>query len=389
MLIGLFLMSGVILIIMIILFLKPSVGDGKETLYVRFSNINRINVGTRVTFAGKPVGEVVEIQEIHDAREQPVDSMGHVYFYQLVLKVDSHVKVYDTDEIDLQTSGLLGEKSVAIIPRAPPKGVVPKIITTQPFYAESVDPIENAFYELSQVANEIEGGVREFRAWFKDNQDPLSRAVKEFGQTLSEANITIQSINQEKLVLGVKEATNNFSLLMTQAHDAMDQMHRENSFQNVGIAVNNIKDASHSMNIVMQDLADGSGTLGKLIKGDDMYLRVTAVMSKIDTLMNDINHYGLLFNLNKQWQRLRTQRVSFLSALDTPHEFKDYFTREVDQINTAMSRLSMLVDRAKEKQTVLDSDAFKKDFADLLRQVDTLSDNLRLYNQKFVEMQND
>ncbi len=130
MLIGVFVIAACAVIVWMILFLKPSVGDGKETLYVRFSNVNQINVGTRVLFAGKPVGEVVAIQPIPDARKKPIaDVLGEIYYYQLVLKVDSSVKVYDTDEITIQTSGLLGEKSIAIIPKVPPKGVIPKLIT--------------------------------------------------------------------------------------------------------------------------------------------------------------------------------------------------------------------------------------------------------------------
>ena len=47
MLIGVFILTACFLIVSIIMFLKPTVGDGKKTLYVRFSNINKINVGQR------------------------------------------------------------------------------------------------------------------------------------------------------------------------------------------------------------------------------------------------------------------------------------------------------------------------------------------------------
>ena len=157
MLIGLFVVVACALIVGIILFLEPSVGDGKETLVVRFSNVNGLSLGTRVMFAGKPVGEVVAIEQIKQAREQPTDELGQVYFYQLILHVDSSVHVYNTDEITVQTSGLLGEKSIAIIPRSPPKGVKPTLITAStPVYAESVDPLESAFNELSQLSDKVE-----------------------------------------------------------------------------------------------------------------------------------------------------------------------------------------------------------------------------------------
>ncbi len=111
-------------------------------------------------------------------------------------------------------------------------------------------------------------------------------------------------------------------------------------------------------------------------------------MSKANTLMNDINHYGLLFHLNKSWQRQRTQRLTVMNALDNPQSFKNYFENEVDEINTAMSRLSMLIDKAElspEKELILNDEKFKQDFAELLRQADALSDNLRLYNQQLIE----
>jgi ABC-type transporter Mla subunit MlaD len=137
MLIGIFIIAACTLLVGIVMFLKPSVGDGKKTLYVRFSNINKIGIGTRVTYAGRPVGQAVAISEIPDPRKQPIDTLGRYYFYQLVLKVDSSVVVYNTDEIALQTSGLLGEKSIAIIPRCPPKGITPRVISHQPMYASS------------------------------------------------------------------------------------------------------------------------------------------------------------------------------------------------------------------------------------------------------------
>src|SRR5689334_19466886 len=141
MLIGIFAIAACLLIVWIILFLKPSVGDGKQILYVRFSDVNKIPIGTRVIFAGKPVGEVVAITSIADARTKPSsDILGHLYYYQLELKIDSHVKVYDTDEITVQTSGLLGEKSIAIIPKPVPKGIVPQVLTSKTVvYAKSVD----------------------------------------------------------------------------------------------------------------------------------------------------------------------------------------------------------------------------------------------------------
>ncbi|MBI2743389.1 MAG: MCE family protein [Chlamydiales bacterium] len=388
MLIGVFIIAACTLLVGIVMFLKPSVGDGKKTLYVRFANISKINIGTRVTYAGKPVGEVVAINEIYQARSQPIDTIGRFYFYQLTLKVDSNVVVYNTDEISLQTSGLLGEKSVAIIPRRPPKGITPKIISNQPVYANSVDPIENAFNELSGVAGKMDETLDEVTKWLKENGDTVACAVKNFGDAMHQVDKVVAEIHEVKLIPEIHGAVHQLKMSFEKIHDALLILEAGGTFENIATTCKNLKQATGSIDIISQDLADGKGTLGKLIKNDDLYLRFTAVMSKVDTLMNDVNQYGILFHLNKGWQRTHAQRATLLTALDTPQSFKDYFVKEVDQVNSSMQRISMLIERAEqtpEKEKILQNELFKEDFAELLRKADELADNLRLYNQQLVE----
>jgi phospholipid/cholesterol/gamma-HCH transport system substrate-binding protein len=389
-LIGIFVIAACIFIVSIVLFLHPSVGDGKKTLIVRFSSVNQINIGTRVLFAGLPVGEVVSIEEIYNAREQPTDSEGQVYFYQLTLKVDSSVEVYNTDEIVIQTTGLLGEKSIAIIPKSPPPGVKPVLITNQPIYANSEDPLQHTIHEIGNLAKKIGHTIDSIQDWFDRNEDNISFAIQSFGCTMDQANTALTDLNEQRIIDEIKVATQNFSLSMLKIHNAMQQMENDGVFKNVGIVMDNLKSATHSIDLITQEIAEGKGTIGRIIKSDEMYLRMTSLMSKADTLMNDINHYGILFHLNKSWQRLRTQRATLMTALKSPSDFRDFFEQEIDQINTAMSRLSQLIQKAEDssqRDQILQSVPFKRDFSELLREVDGLSDNLKLYNQQLMEAQ--
>lgn len=381
MLVGVFVLAACTLVVSLIMFLKPKVGDGKETLYVRFTNIDNINVGTRVLFAGKAVGEVAAITVVKDARQEKTDALGQVYYYQLTLKVDSSVKVYSTDEVSLSTSGLLGEKSVSIIPRKPPKGIVPKLITTQSLYGNSIDPIQSAFIQLSSLANSMEQTFDEVTSWIRKNGDTMGCAIQSFGNTMNEADKALSSFNELCIMEDIKCASQNLSLTLQQLHQAMCELEEQKTFINLGLSINNIQ-------TITSDIADGKGTLGKIIANSDLYLKITDIMNKVNTLMNDINHYGILFHLNKHWQRLRMQRSDLLNALDTPDSFKNYFETEIDDINTAMARISELINKAEkspQKDAILESEPFKKDFIELLQRVDELSDNLRLFNERLVE----
>jgi phospholipid/cholesterol/gamma-HCH transport system substrate-binding protein len=387
--IGLFLLSSIGVLVGLVMFLKPSVGDEKQTIFIRFSNINKIGVGTRVLFAGKAVGEVTAISEIYHAREtQPTDLLGRLYFYQLTLHIDSNVHVYSTDEINIQTSGLLGEKSIAIVPKAPPKGTTPELLTDKtPFYADSVDPIENTFNRLSDIGDKLDDTVDMVKNWFLQNETKLSQSVNSFDAAMTQINTLTASMNNEALVPALKEATTNLNTSMQKVNDSLGRMIEEKVFDHFGTIASNLSVASVSIDKICKDLSSGQGTMGRLINYDDMYLRLAAILSKADTMMNDINHYGVLFHLNKGWQRTRMKRLNQMEAVESPVAFKDYFQREIDQINTSMSRISMLVDKAKEedKQAIVETNAFRDNFAELLRQVNEMSDNIHLYNEQIAQ----
>lgn len=318
MLIGAFIIVGCALFVSFILFLRPTVGDEGQTLTLRFSDINNIGVGTRVLFAGRPVGEVVAIEEIPDNRKQPVDEIGRVYTYQLKIKIDSGVKIFDTDDVTIQTSGLLGEKSIGIVPKAAPPGVKPMQITTQPIYADSVDPLQNALVQISGVATEMERAFRLAADWLETNDEDMTAMVR------------------------------------------------------------NIKS-------ITQDLAEGKGTLGRLIHEDDLYIRFNGLITKLDIVLEDVNQYGLLFHSNKAWQRTRLKRINELYALDTPQGFQTYFEGEIKNINLSMERLKLLLEEADAgtaRTRIMDSASFKRDFQEFKSDVDALSESLKLFNQQ-------
>src|SRR5437762_3001518 len=110
-LIGIFVFTAVGVITFMLMFLHPYIGDEKQILHVLFADIDKVNIGTRVLFAGKNVGEVTDIQEVKEAVDERIEHFGDIYAYELTLAIDSSIKVYNSDKILLRTAGLLGERS--------------------------------------------------------------------------------------------------------------------------------------------------------------------------------------------------------------------------------------------------------------------------------------
>ena len=395
-LIGLFVATSVTIVIAMILFLEPKVGDGKKHFHVRFTNIAGIAVGTRVAFAGKPVGEVVHIREVDDARDHP-DDAGRIYCYELTLKTDSSLEIYETDEIAIRSIGLMGEKSINILPKAG-KSAAP-VPESQTLYASAVDPLENTLNQMTKVATRIDGTVEHVDTWFQQNSPLVTQNLQALHQATSRVDSTLATLEENQIIPAIRGTVDlmNDNLHYLRSSFVDDQLlHKiaclaEHLDQ---VASNFNADGAQilrNLNQTTKDLSSGVGTLGRLINRDDFYLHLSSLMSKAETLMNDINHYGILFQYDKKWQRSRTKKANLLKSLDSPKEFRAYFEGEVDGITSSLGRLSELLERAgdsEEKSKIADNEHFKTQFASLLRHAESLTDIIKLYNQGLVEQKN-
>lgn len=327
-LIGIFVLAAIGVITYMLLFIHPKVGDEGQTLRVRFTDIDKISIGTRVLFAGYPVGEVTNIQEIENARMKEDLHKGQVYIYELTLQIDSGVVVYTTDLILPMTSGLLGEKQVLISPRPAKPGEKLVRITDQIVFSEPQASIEDTVKIIGEVAEKISRGLQTLE------KDKFWENLGETGENIADITASINPDEVEKFVSGLNK-----------------------------------------------------GTVGKLVGTDDLYLRLTSVLSKGETVMDDINHFGLLFNTNKTWQRLRARRANIMATLCSPQEFSNFFNDEINQISTSLGRVNMVLQDGDcgNYWRSLCSKEFEVVFADLMRRIEGLEENIKLVNQQVVD----
>jgi len=393
-LIGLFALMAIIIIVGTVLFLQPSIGDGQKILNVRFSNIAGINIGTRVTFAGKPIGEVYKILEVQDARDEKRDELSRIYFYQLILKVDSSIDVYENDIISIQTTGLMGEKSIGIIPKSSPREA--KLVTNEIIYAKSVDSIENTAQQISQLSDKAEKTLDNFNVWFEKNSKNLSLAMSSVSNLLTD-------IDNQKLITSIHSSVNSFTDSLNHVNSALKTLENDKAFDKLNILVDNItktsdfitkdgKETLENLKLLTHNFNDAQTSLGKILTTDDLYLKINALFSKANTLFNDINQYGILFQYSKGWQRQRTKRVNILESLSTAKSFKNYFETEIAEITGSLGRINTLIDKSNnlpKKQKITNDEAFKRNFAYLLRQVESLLNLVKLYNEDLLNKSSD
>ena len=194
----------------------------------------------------------------------------------MIVEVDSSVQIFNSDEVTARTSGLLGEKSVAIIPRAPQHNIpLQEIKQTEVIYANESGSVEETLKGLKTLSDKFE-------------------------EALDAVIVTINSINDQKLVTKVTTTAQNLA-------DITGSLNHKDKWENILANADRFS----------ADLAKGEGTVGKLIKEDTLYLRTNALLSKAEVALNDVNHYGIFYASDKNWQKVRARGPTFSTPLKT------------------------------------------------------------------------
>lgn len=419
-LIGLFVITAIGIIIFMLLFLHPSVGDNAKTLRVRFTDIDKVNVGTRVTFAGKPVGEVISIHELPDARTSRTTKNGDIYVYELVLKVDSGVDVFNSDSITLRTSGLLGERNIEINPQPSKPGEKLQKVEDQVLYAAQTASVEDTMKQIGDLSQKFGMVLDDFHEMMSDikRNEIVTKVTKavdnvlEITKTLNQPEKWRQTLDNFLLLSErANHSWHTIDLALQNIYSLTDRAHRNwgtidrtlDNFHEFSLRIQrswtivdqaldefhtsarNVVAFTEKANQIIENTRKGKGTLGQLFVGDDLYLRLKSILHKGEVVMDDINSYGLLFHLDKRWQRIQGRRLRLLEKLYNPNEFAKYFNQEMDQISASLSRVSMVLNESDcYPQSLIYNPQFTRRFGELLRRVENMEETLKIYNEQVI-----
>lgn len=422
-LIGLFVIAAIACVIWVLMFLNPTVGDGERTLRVRFSNIDKVTVGTRVTYAGKPVGEVIEVVAVSDARELERPGLV-VYPYELLLSIDSSIYIYDTDEISIRTSGLLGERNIAITPKRL-RGREPNLITNGGLvWSEPSASVEETVSGFTALAGKVEVILDQLYNILDASGDEIDDAVIAIKNGMQQLETVLQTSEEVELVETAQEGLRSLEVAVSKLNDQgffeevsevaahtaeitkainqpeslktlVDNLGRlaegvaliseriDQSWPLVDEGIANFAASAKSVRDFTDNLSSTEGAIGKFVNDDGVYLQVRGILTKAETLMDDINHYGVLFHLDRGWQRQRTRRANQMADLSTAAHFRNYFQEEVDQIDTSLSRVARLLEKTEccaDREDLLNDCEFTRAFRELLRRVQAVEERLESYN---------
>ncbi len=334
--IGLTVVIALGLVIRALIFLHPSPGDGGRTIHVRFQNVDKLAPHTRVTFAGKPVGEVIVVQLLPEVFDLRAADSRPIYSYEVVLAIDSSVRVYKSDEICVKSEGLMGERVIAITPKPLPEGAELQIVGPKDIvFAAPSGSAEDMLREITNTAQKT------------------TQAIDSLERSCDQLNIFLTSLNSGHLA----EKLTKMSEKTITTLDAID-----------------------SLTVLLSDGMTGRGTLGKLLKDPSLYDNLLLCSRQTHQLISDVNTYGLLFHTNRDWQREMHVRAEEI-AMTTPAALTQSTRERFVKISHIMSELDTSVKQAAktlDRGTLTKHQALREEFSqglyDIQQQLDNLSE---------------
>jgi phospholipid/cholesterol/gamma-HCH transport system substrate-binding protein len=207
-------------------------------LFVTFTNASGLDVKTPVQIAGVAVGKIKEI-----ALEG--------YKAKVTLTIKKSVRIPVDSKVAVKSQGVLGDKFIEIIPG---QGKM--------FLAQG-----GKIEDIIQAPN------------FDEIFTNVSTAAKNFGDTMSE----FKGLVGENERVNIKKSIENIQVVSGEFKDLV-----KGNKENIGRIVNNADETLTGLKVIVKNVEDGKGTLGLLVKDDQLYRDAKDAVGTIKNITSDI-----------------------------------------------------------------------------------------------------
>ena len=263
-------------------FLKGSnIFDTSRTFYVTYQNVEGLETSAPVTINGLTVGKVQAIDFVDDKGELIV-----------TFTVEKDFKFSKSSTVQIYSSSLIGGKQIAIIPDHEIKNIA-KSGDTLPGEIEKgmleamtggLKPLEQKV--LTTLAN-LDSLVINLNNVLDDpTKNNLKESVSNLNETLSsfkESSYKLNSIldtNKDKIsstISNLEVTSENFSKFS----DSLARIE-------TGKMVKDLEQISTRFNVILDGLEKGEGSMGKLLKDENLYNNLEGASKQLELLLQDM-----------------------------------------------------------------------------------------------------
>jgi len=249
---------------------------------VVFDNVSGLEDGCNVLANGVLKGRVTSIV-LHEGR------------VTVRAAVDKSVTLYSDYRITIESPTVMAGKVLALYPGSktpvadvsrPLKGQPPLGVAEAVGIFESVsENVQTALHNLnalminlnlivgdsanrdniSGLLSNAHGAARTSNDWLRDNRDDLTESIAQLKTTLDAAELMIHNLESRM----------------------------DNTFTGVDSVVTQLNSLTASLRVVMDQVNNKEGTLGKLVGDEELYLRLNRTLAEVDSLAKAIRAKGI------------------------------------------------------------------------------------------------
>ncbi len=278
---GIIVIGGILLFIMGFSYLKSTpLFDNSKTLYAVYKNVGGLQPGTQVSVNGLTVGKVNGVNF--------KDNSGDIV---VTFSVSSDFAFSRNSLAELYDTGIIGGKGIQIRPvfdgAAMAKSGDTLTTSVQPGLTELVQT------RLTPLQQKIEGAVSNADSLMMNVNDVLdAKAKKDLRQSISDLSRLMTSLN------GTADALNS---LLKNNKGKLDSSFTDfktltanfaklsDSLNNAGLGrtLAGLESTVSNLDQIMARIEKGDGTLGKLMKDEELYKNLNNASRELDLLLQD------------------------------------------------------------------------------------------------------
>ena len=293
--------SGIILFILGFNFLKgTSFFSNQIKLFAIFKNVEGLQNGTSVNLNGLNIGKVTSIDLYKDTS------------VIVTFNIRDDLKFSKNSIAELYEAGLIGGKSIAIIPKFDSNSnfkygdtlksrIKPGLTQT---ISDRIVPLESKIESVLTNADSL----------FMDINDVLdSKAKNNLRSIISNLNLTLEKVNSISASLdkitkselsNIKNTVSNFSDISTKLKVFSDSI----NYNNLKNSLNEINNVSVKLGSILEKIDNSKGDIGKMINDDNLYNNLDSTLIELNKLIIDFRsnpkryvHFSIFGKKNKQY----------------------------------------------------------------------------------------
>jgi phospholipid/cholesterol/gamma-HCH transport system substrate-binding protein len=212
----------------------------------------------------------------------------------ITFEVIEEVKVTQNSVLRIKTVGFLGDKYLDIFLGEPMEERLPEDSMVP---SKTGGGIEDVTKDVSDVMTEVKDILKKVKEGLEDDQK--RNVIKKIAKNIETATENIKDLSQtlKNNDGNIDKMLKNFKKISEQLAYETDRMEEGSSMSQIAPMMADARKAVQDLKHIVEDVKAGKGTVGKLLRDDEVVDQVSETLSGVNRLVNRINNIEAEINM--------------------------------------------------------------------------------------------